>query len=301
MTRFRGKDGKRLLRDALRQQRTLGCSDAIISEIARVAKIQTFPPRSQIIIQGSSDNRLAFILSGRAEILVKKRKVATRTSGQHVGEMSVIDPSARRSATVVASEQTIVAWIEERLFAKIASKYPDLWRALALEIADRLRQRGELLRDPNSKPEIFIGSSSESLPVAKAVQKALRPDRIKVKLWTQGVFGVSEATIESLENVASRSDFAVIILTADDKIKIRGKEQATPRDNVIFELGLFMGAIGRKRTFMLVEQKHTLRLVSDLKGVTFLPVVTKTTDSMRKSVASAVSEIRDRISEFNVR
>ena len=79
-----------------------------------------------------------------------------------MGEMSVIDPSARRSATVVASEQTIVAWIEERLFAKIASKYPDLWRALALEIADRLRQRGELLRDPNSKPEIFIGSSSES-------------------------------------------------------------------------------------------------------------------------------------------
>lgn len=301
MNRFRGKHGKRLLRDALRQQRTLGCSEAIISEIARITKLQKFPINSRIIIQGSSDNRLAFILSGCADIIVKKQKVATRKSGQHVGEMSVIDPSARRSATVVATEPTIVAWIEEKAFARIASKYPELWRALAVEIAERLRQRGQLVRDSNLVPEVFIGSSSESLPVAKAVQQALRPDRIKIKLWKQGVFGVSEATIESLESVASHSDFAILILTGDDKIKARGKEQIAPRDNVVFELGLFMGAIGRKRTFMLVEKKQSLRLPPDLKGVTYLPIIRKSESTIKQSVATAVLEIRNRISALEPR
>jgi CRP/FNR family transcriptional regulator, cyclic AMP receptor protein len=301
MNRFRGKNGKRLLREALRQQRTLGCSEAVISQIARVAKVQIFPTDSRIIIQGTSDNRLAFVLSGRTEVLVKKQKVATRISGQHVGEMSVIDPSARRSATVVATETTTVAWVEERAFARIAAKNPELWRALAVEIADRLRQRGQLVRDPNSVPEVFIGSSSESIKVANAVQQALRPDHVKIKLWKQSVFGASETTIESLENAASRSDFAILVLTADDKITTRRRKQVAPRDNVVFELGLFMGALGRKRTIMLVEKKKSLRLPPDLKGVTYIPVVTRNKNTIRESVAVAVLEIRNRISECGVR
>jgi CRP/FNR family transcriptional regulator, cyclic AMP receptor protein len=159
MKRFQGKAGKQLLRDALRQQGTLVCCEPAISKIAQVSKIQTYPANSRLIIQDSDDNDLAFILSGRVDILVKGQKVADRGSGQHVGEMSVVDPSARRSATVVASEQTVVAWVAESDFTKIAQSHPQLWRQLAVELADRLRQRGTLLRDRNPIPELFIGSS----------------------------------------------------------------------------------------------------------------------------------------------
>jgi CRP/FNR family transcriptional regulator, cyclic AMP receptor protein len=267
---FIGKSGKRLLLDALRQQQTLGCAPAVISKIARTARIQKFPRDSQLIIQDSDDNRLAFILRGRVEILIKGEKVAHRLAGQHVGEMSVIDPKARRSATVVATEDTEVAWIEEKDFSKITKSHPELWRALAIEIADRLRQRGSLVRDRNLRPEIFIGSSSESLKIAKAIERSLAPDPVKVKQWNRGVFGASEATIESLEKLLPQTDFAILILTADDKLRTRSKTHPAPRDNVVFELGLFMGAIGRKRTFMLVEKKGrtALRLPPDLHGIT---------------------------------
>lgn len=233
---------------------------------------------------------------------MKGQKVAERRSGQHVGEMSVIDPSARRSATVVASEETVVAWVEEKDFAKAATAHPELWRALAVELGDRLRQRGALVRDRNSIPEIFIGSSSESLKVARRVGKGLKPDPVLVKLWKQGVFGVSEATIESLERALRRTDFAILILTADDKIQTRRQQYHAPRDNIIFELGLFIGAIGRNRTFMLVEKKReALRLPPDLHGVTYLPLITKDKKLLEASVKNAVSQIRERVSEIGAR
>jgi predicted nucleotide-binding protein len=303
MGRFDGKEGKRLLIAALRQQPTLGCLAPAISEIARVASVETFPPASQLLIQDSDDNRLAFILRGRVEILIKGQRVAQRVAGQHVGEMSVIDPKARRSASVLALEETDVAWVEEKDFTKIASAHPDLWRALAVEIADRLRQRGALIRDRNAQPEVFIGSSSESLNFAKAIERSLAPDPLKVRRWNRGVFGASEATIESLEKLLPQVDFAVLILTADDKLKIRRKDHLAPRDNVIFELGLFMGAIGRKRTFMLVQTKGrtALRLPPDLYGVTYLPLESKNKKPSSTSIAQAVSEIRQRISELGTR
>jgi CRP/FNR family cyclic AMP-dependent transcriptional regulator len=301
MKRFQGKTRKRLLQDALRQQRTLvGCEPAI-SKLARASILRTYPPNSQLIIQGSDDNRLAFILRGRVDILVKGHKVAERTSGQHVGEMSLIDPSARRSATVVATEQTDVAWIEEKDFARIASVHPKLWRELAIELASRLRQRGALVRDRNPIPEVFIGSSTESLKVANAIERALKPDPVRVHHWKKGVFGASEATIESLEKLLPKCDFAILVLAADDRVRIRNKKKVAPRDNVVFELGLFMGAIGRNRTFMVVENRMELRIPPDIRGVTYLSLNTQNSNSFRKSIGQAVSEIRKRVSEIGTR
>ena len=215
--------------------------------------------------------------------------------------MSLIDPSARRSATAVAIEPTIAAWVEEQDFSKIAESYPELWRTLARELAARLRQRGAFIRDKNSKPEIFIGSSSESLKTAEAIKKAFGADPITIKLWNKGVFGASEAIIESLEKAASRADFAILVLTGDDKIQSRGKKSIAPRDNVIFELGLFMGAIGRKRTFMVVEKAASLRKLSDLEGITYLPVAIKNRKPNATDLAEAISKIRQQIAELNVR
>lgn len=301
MNRFQGKAGKPLLFEALRQQRTLSCCEPAISKLVRASKIRAYPANSRLIIQDSDDNRVAFILSGRVDILVKGEWVNQRQSGQHVGEMSLIDPSARRSATVVAVEPTTVAWVEEREFTKIASAHPELWRQLAVELGDRLRQRGSLIRDRNSVPEVFIGSSTESLQVATAIARALKPDPIQIHHWKKGVFGASEGTIESLEKHLPRCDFAILILTADDKIQVRKNQKVAPRDNVIFELGLFMGAIGRNRTFMLVESHRNLRLPPDLEGITRLPLQKKNKKFLPKPIDEAVSKIRERITELHTR
>jgi predicted nucleotide-binding protein len=78
------------------------------------------------------------------------------------------------------------------------------------------------------------------------------------------VFGLSQGTLESLVDAVERFDFAVIVLTADDVIIMRETRTQTPRDNVMFELGLFMGAIGRGRTFVVCPNTPGLTLPSDL-------------------------------------
>jgi predicted nucleotide-binding protein len=57
------------------------------------------------------------------------------------------------------------------------------------------------------------------------------------------------SNLENLSRILNDYDFAVIILTPDDVIISRGNQQKISRDNLIFELGLFMGFIGRNRAF----------------------------------------------------
>lgn len=62
-------------------------------------------------------------------------------------------------------------------------------------------------------------------------------------------------------------DFAVLVLTPDDLVNSRELETFGPRDNVIFELGLFMGRLGRSRTFILHPSAAGLKIPTDLSGV----------------------------------
>jgi predicted nucleotide-binding protein len=117
------------------------------------------------------------------------------------------------------------------------------------------------------RPVVFVGSSTEGLPVAKAIQVAL-DHACEVRLWTQGVFGLSQGTLEALVSGAQQFDFAVLVLTPDDLVESRGVGTAAARDNVLFELGLFMGVLGRRRTFIVYDRSVDLRLPSDLAGVT---------------------------------
>ena len=116
-------------------------------------------------------------------------------------------------------------------------------------------------------PSVFIGSSSEGLDVAREIELQLQRDAITT-IWKDGVFGLGSGTLESLMNALDQFDFAVIVLSPDDLTDSRGRSFASPRDNVIFELGLFMGRLGRSRVFIVHEHDANLKLPSDLAGIT---------------------------------
>lgn len=118
-----------------------------------------------------------------------------------------------------------------------------------------------------SRPVLFIGSSREGLDIARAIQLNLDHEA-EIILWSQGVFGLGEGNLESLVNSFRRFDFAVLILTPDDLVLSPENELPSPRDNVVFELGLFMGALGRERCFIVHDRTKTLKLPSDIAGVT---------------------------------
>jgi predicted nucleotide-binding protein len=116
-------------------------------------------------------------------------------------------------------------------------------------------------------PRVFVGSSVEGLAVAEVLQEGLEHDA-EVTVWSQGVFGLSGATLETLGEIAGSFDFAILVLSPDDLLEKRGSRRPTARDNVLFELGLFVGALGRRRTFIVHPRGVDMHMPSDLAGVT---------------------------------
>nr|VFJ60913.1 MAG: Predicted nucleotide-binding protein containing TIR-like domain-containing protein [Candidatus Kentron sp. DK] len=78
-----------------------------------------------------------------------------------------------------------------------------------------------------------------------------------------------------IEKFSDYSDvhFAVVLLTADDEGKIKGasaEHRARARQNVILELGYFLGKLGRARVCALYE--NGVEIPSDYQGVLFVPL-----------------------------
>jgi hypothetical protein len=97
------------------------------------------------------------------------------------------------------------------------------------------------------------------------LQRALRRTA-EVRPWT-GEFELTKTYIEALEVALDTSDFAVLVLTPDDLTRSRKTEKRSPRDNVVFELGLFFGRLGRERCFLIQQRGLGLKLPSDLLGI----------------------------------
>ncbi len=268
ITRFEGSHGKKLLVDSLKRQRIVEGDERIAAQIAEDSTLIHLKPSEILINQGGTDIDVFFILAGRLSIQVNKREIAVRVATEHVGEMSLIDPSGPRSATVIALEESVVAQLGEKDFSKLAAKNPLMWRRAAIELCERLRQRNQFVNAPNPRPVLFIGSSSESLKIAREIQSGLRHDDVIVRVWTDKVFGASRYPLEDLEQQLFSSDFCVLVFGSDDIVSSRGIDKGAPRDNVVFELGLFMGALGRRRTYLVKPEGLDLKIPSDLLGLT---------------------------------
>ncbi len=154
----------------------------------------------------------------------------------------------------------------------------------------------------SDKPKLFIGSSSEGKEIADHLQHGLERE-VESTIWHQGVFGLSEGSLEALTRRVHDFDFAALVLTPDDLVTSRNDVVSSPRDNVIFEMGLFMGALGRERTFIIYNRDSKLKLPSDLAGITAAtfgdrsdgniqaalgPVCTSVRAAIKKVVAASV-------------
>jgi predicted nucleotide-binding protein len=117
-------------------------------------------------------------------------------------------------------------------------------------------------------PTIFIGSSTENLHLAYAVQHGLEHVSLPT-VWTQGIFTLSQSTLSSLLRALDRHQYAVFVFSPDDVTHLRNNEVSTVRDNVIFEFGLFIGRLGISNCYFIVPRGiQELHLPSDLAGIT---------------------------------
>ena len=151
-----------------------------------------------------------------------------------------------------------------------------------------------------TKARAFIGSSSEGKPVAEYLKEALA-DCIEPTVWTEGVFRLSEGTLQSLIKASEDFDLAILVLTSDDVVTKRRRRRPTARDNLIFEAGLFMGSLGPERTFLVSCEDDNIELPSNLAGVTRATYSIRDGGDVNAALSLSAVKIRKAIKEAQAR
>jgi CRP/FNR family cyclic AMP-dependent transcriptional regulator len=299
--RFEGTDGQRRLLAAIQGCHLVEHSEALARRLAEIGQVVSFDAGDVIMTQGADDNDVFFILFGQADVTVNGRHVAIREARDTIGEMALLSPTEPRSATVTARTEVVALKVPEPGFHQVAEDQPQIWKAVAQIVADRLRQRAALLNIPNTKPLLFLGCSTESLEIAREIQLGLKHDNVEAMVWTDGVFGPSGVAVDALLNTVNESDFAVFVFSSDDRVVSRHNEYNAPRDNTVFELGLFMGKLERSRTFIVKEQSADVKVPTDLLGITLLTYIYSGSGNLSAAVAPVCTELRKVINNLGVR
>lgn len=107
--------------------------------------------------------------------------------------------------------------------------------------------------------------------------------------------------LESLTKALEAADFAVLVLTPDDFTESRGDSSPSPRDNVVFELGLFLGRLGRERTFFVYDNSKPLKLPSDLLGIAAATFGPRSDGNIQAAVGPACNAISSRVQLLGLR
>lgn len=138
------------------------------------------------------------------------------------------------------------------------------------------------------KKRVFIGSSSEEIGTAEIVKRLIEPEFEVViwneKVWNKSVFRLNNNFLSDLLSSTLKFDYGILIGTPDDKVEVRGVEKLTARDNVLFELGLFLGRLGIERCAFLVDKE--VNIPSDFGGI-------KLSVFNKNNLAEKVDEIKD--------
>lgn len=297
--RFEG-DNRHNLIDALKRQEFVSGDGAIAEAMALQGELVEFQKLDRLIVQDAEDNDIYLLLAGSVSIVIKGIEYRSRYAGEHVGEMAAIEPTLKRSATVVANETVVALKLSSSTFMTIGKTYPQIWLPMSRELSRRLHQRNAMIQPPNEFPKLFIISSSEAIAVAEELRRQLEHDVFST-VWNNGVFFAGGYPLEALEKAVSESDFAIAIAQPDDVIRSRKKMQPTLRDNVLFELGLFMGKLTRHRAILIHPKVRNLKIPSDLHGLTLLSYPPDSPPDLADRLKPACDDIRKIVKLHGVR
>lgn len=150
------------------------------------------------------------------------------------------------------------------------------------------------------KPTVFIASSKEGIAIADAINVNLDHE-MQCTLWRNGTFKLGSDQLGDLVRKSSSVDFAIFVFSPDDVSTIRDKAHVVARDNVVFELGLFIGALGKDRCYVVKPRGVDMHLPSDLAGVVTADFAADRSDGdVASALNAACKQIKDRTKELGV-
>lgn len=154
------------------------------------------------------------------------------------------------------------------------------------------------------RPTVFVGSSREQLPAARAIKRCLSGPA-DVTVWDENAFGLNESVFGGLLKAADEFDFSVFVFNADDVANIRQEDVQTVRDNVVFELGLFTGRMGKDRTFWISAGGTSApHIPTDLAGITHLVFerpLAPDPEALQAALAPACTRLREEMDRLGPR
>lgn len=228
----------------------------------------------------------------------KKPYYLALESADSAWKKGVLDLSAIETLIKECLAAQLVGVVEDASGASVVADVPSATPITAQQQPSGVPPAEQAMAPPEKtirKPRLFIGSSTEGLPIAEALQVGLEYDA-EVTVWSQGVFGLSSFTLEALIEQARGSDFAVLVLTADDMLTKRGESKPVARDNVLFELGLFIGIAGRHRTFIVHPRGHDMHMPTDLSALAVATYDPNRSDrNLRAAVGAACTQIKQAV------
>ena len=155
---------------------------------------------------------------------------------------------------------------------------------------------------PNGKPRVFIGSSTEGLNIAQRLKMKLEEShQVAATVWTDGVFEPMKGHLENLVANTERYDFAIVVLTPDMTVIARGSSDAVARENVVMEVGYFVGRFGRDRTFVVVCKDDLIQLPSYLIGTTIMTYMRSEDGNLASSLTEPAIKMRDQMMKLGPR
>lgn len=157
----------------------------------------------------------------------------------------------------------------------------------------------------DGKARVFIGSSTEGKDWARAIQVELEDQGvggIEATVWAQNDGAIGKTVIDNLLSATEHNDYAILVLSPDDLTQSHHGHYSVPRDNVVFECGLFIGALGKDRVFLVTVGvgEESVKMPTDLGGVIYKPLANRDDANYRAAVSAAcldiVAAIRERSS-----
>lgn len=132
---------------ALKDQFLLEGDENLARRIAEKMSVESVDEDAILMEEDDPGSDLFFILSGGVDVIVGGTRLNQIKEHYHVGDMAIVDPKGKRSATILATVPSTVGKVSGADFEAIANEFPILWKNLAVELANRLRQTNRWLTE----------------------------------------------------------------------------------------------------------------------------------------------------------
>lgn len=249
LARFKGKEGRSRLVEAIARQELVLGNPGIARRFADVAKLHAYAAGEEVYVQGApGTNSLYLLLGGALDLVAGGRLVARFQDHQAVGEFPMLEPAMAHAVTLRVQQPSVVALVKEKDVRSIAAEHGEVWKNMAAMLARRLHRTTTQLA-PSKAPCVFIGHGHS--PAWRRVQDFVAGTLKLEVIAFESESRAGQSIVSVLEEMLHRASFAILVLTAEDETS-GGDRRA--RQNVLHEAGLFQGALGFGRAILLVEK-----------------------------------------------